>query len=272
MTLFIHIGTQKTGSTSLQRVCHENREELLIQGLCYPEVEVHDFNKVSHYNSVRGLFSEADADHSKLFFDRVNKISADKILISAENLSNWPNNPNISSKESYFDSKRESLKRLKSLLGDNKVVVIIYTRQVEIYLKSLFKQHLKVNTDMSRSIDHSLDMFLDRELIRSWFFQEAALWDEFFDEVIVKNYEEMRDVGLIKSFLDILGVQLSLPSEVADNVSPDWYDLECTRASRSLGLSFTPRPSETRRLPINKSYDEYVSRVIHRRCKNVGLI
>jgi hypothetical protein len=55
MTLFVHIGLNKTGSSSLQRFCEQNRELLRGHGLEYPEQGVHDS---AHYGASKALIGQ----------------------------------------------------------------------------------------------------------------------------------------------------------------------------------------------------------------------
>ena len=55
-TLYLHIGTPKTGTTSLQHFCHDNQQKLAEKGYFYPEFDFEYANKGKYRN---GLFLEA---------------------------------------------------------------------------------------------------------------------------------------------------------------------------------------------------------------------
>ena len=89
--LYLHIGAQKTGTTSIQAALSDQRHLLAQQGIHYPEPEPDDPNKVSHYNSFRGFFSrrEDQCAATERFIQRISALEGDMIL-SAECLSAWP--------------------------------------------------------------------------------------------------------------------------------------------------------------------------------------
>ena len=61
MPIFIHVGTQKTGTTSLQKFAAEHRTELRARGLWYPSYrEMGLFGHYAHHD-----FAHALADQGK---------------------------------------------------------------------------------------------------------------------------------------------------------------------------------------------------------------
>ena len=52
-TLYLHIGTPKTGTTSIQHFCKHNEKVLAGKGICYP---LFDFKYLDSGNSRNGLF------------------------------------------------------------------------------------------------------------------------------------------------------------------------------------------------------------------------
>ncbi len=55
MTIYIHIGLSKTGSSSAQQFCCNNRSHLVNYGLVYPKSGVHDS---AHY----GVSKKSDCE------------------------------------------------------------------------------------------------------------------------------------------------------------------------------------------------------------------
>ncbi|WP_335949700.1 sulfotransferase domain-containing protein [Salipiger bermudensis] len=258
MTIYIHIGAQKTGSTTLQQAVFNNKEHLLKSGLLYPDVLPGDSNKVSHYNSVRGLFSEnaAEVYETKQFFKSIEGFSGD-ILISAENLSNWP----AVEADMYEAKKRAALQGLKELVGGANVKVIFCVRDRVEYLKSLFKQHLKVNKEVSRSVDQSLHRFLRRELVRSDFGKEAEMWRDAFGTVSIIDYDRYKRGGLIEAFCGEIGYGFSDSNVENKNISPNWAALEARRIGLSLGPVGVPLDADKEKA-FNEDCERFVNSVI----------
>lgn len=265
--LYIHIGAQKTGTTTIQKAIYDNRAQLLKHGLRYVDVLPEDTNKVSHYNSVRGFFSAAQdqVEHTRKFVAQINDPEQD-YLISAENLSNWPAGLQSHAASDYVALKRKCLVDIKAAFVGHEVTVIFCVRNRSDYLKSLFKQHLKVNLQMSRSLDHSLHQFLRRELVRSDFAQEAALWQEVFPKVREINFDAHKSGTLIAAFLEAIDRPGIVLADVVDqNISPDWTSLEARRVLISTGAK-QGNPDPTKREQFNAMVETYVSNIIQSNC------
>jgi len=261
--LYIHIGAQKTGTTTIQKALFENKNVLRAHGLNYLDVLPDDPNKQSHYNSVRGFFSASEIEVSKT--DSFVKTVADpgqNYLISAENLSNWPVAGPGDDKDTYIKLKRECLAKIKRAFSAHQVTVILCVRNQRDYLKSLFKQHLKVTDRVTRSIDQSLHGFLDREIPRSDFAVEAELWDEFFTKVHVIDFEACKNGLLIDAFLEAVDLSGIALEDVDDqNISPDWTSLEKRRMRIATGAILSD-PSPEKRRDFNKMVNAYVTNTI----------
>lgn len=246
MTLYLHIGAQKTGTTTIQAALAHSRDRLRAVGLTYPEVEPEDTNKVSHYNSLRGFFTRQSDQiaSTQAFMRRVNAISGD-VLLSAEALSNWPLFKPDQGADAYWIAKQRILVRMREEIRDPDVKVIFCIRERRSYLKSLFKQHLKVLDRPSTSIEDELRGFLRREVVRSDMERQVRVWQKVFGEVRVIRFEDhAKDGSLLAAFMRQIDRDLVLEDVERRNVSPDWTDLEMLRVRRTMGL-----PPATRKDP-----------------------
>ncbi len=82
-TLFFHVGTVKTGSTSVQRVLWENRENLLAYGVAYPAVSEPRLD-LPRFANADFLFQE-DFDRAAAR-DILESMGAENLVISEEAL------------------------------------------------------------------------------------------------------------------------------------------------------------------------------------------
>jgi hypothetical protein len=266
--LYVHIGAQKTGTTTIQKALFENKGVLRAHGLNYLDVLPDDPNKQSHYNSVRGFFSSNAIEISRTeSFVKTVKDPSQNYLISAENLSNWPVTGHGDDRETYIKLKRACLTKIKSAFSEHEVTVILCVRNQRDYLKSLFKQHLKVTDRVTRSIDQSLHDFLGREIPRSDFALEAELWAECFAKVHVIDFEACKNGSLIDTFLaavDLSGI--TLKPVVDQNISPDWTSLEARRMRIATGAK-PGNPIPEKRQDFNKMVNTYVTNTIKARLK-----
>lgn len=251
MTLYLHIGAQKTGSTTIQSALSHDRKKLRRAGLVYPRSEPGDRNKVSHYNSFRGYFSLSrdSVAQTRSFVDRINRIEGD-LLLSSEALSNWPVVVSGERPEDYWARKQDVLRQIRTDLAHKDVRVIFCIRERASYLKSLFKQHLKVLKAPSVSLETELRAFLAREVMRSDMQRQIRVWSELFGEVRVIDFDHHARAGtLLPAFVATLDRPLELTDVKRRNVSPDWTQLEYLRLRRTFGsevLSLDDAPRTVR--------------------------
>jgi|694.fasta_scaffold76858_2 hypothetical protein len=123
--LLLHVGLPKTGSTSLQKWCHDNRDLLKTGNVDYPATapsgpaRKHQF-VVSELRN--GTFKQVEhivhnADQSK------------KLLLSTEGLTNH-----------LYDFPEESLARFRTILDGWQVMAFMVVRDAAPWLKSYYKQ------------------------------------------------------------------------------------------------------------------------------------
>ncbi len=270
MTLYLHIGAQKTGSTTIQEALYNNREVLQAAGLEYPEVEPDDTNKVSHYNSFRGFFTRQKDQiaSTERFLERINQIDGD-VLLSSEVLSNWPLINDKEEAAEYWLRKQLVLERLRERLAQKDVKIIYCVRSRASYLKSLFKQHLKVQTRPSLSLEIELRGFLKREIVRSDAKRQVKVWEKVFGDVRVIDFDKHARAGnLLEAFTQTLDHDITLPDAPVRNVSPDWTDLEARRVQLSFGYPQLGEADPALREKFNEATEEMVRRTIARAIDN----
>lgn len=265
MTLYLHIGAQKTGTTTIQAALAHSRAKLRKAGLTYPEVEADDRNKVSHYNSLRGFFTAEPQriNATRSFVSRVNALEGD-VLLSSETLSNWPIIRQGQTADDYWNGKKRILMRMREEFRDPDVKVIFCIRERRSYLKSLFKQHLKVQTRPSTSIEDELRAFLRREVVRSDMQRQVRVWQEVFGEVRVIRFDDhAKDGSLLDTFMRQIDRDLPLKDVERRNVSPDWTDLEMRRICVTFGLRKVAAPDPELRTQFNEVIEAMVRRMIN---------
>ncbi len=153
--LIYHIGTFKTGSTSLQTFLDHNRGELLKAGIFYPEClleegrpEIVNGNNGNAYPlnvpKIDGLKFRKGIENLKELFSQYNKI-----LISSEDF--WSS-----------ETKQERLRELKEI--GVTVKVIVYLRRQDEYLDSLCNQLIKtglLSFEKGQSHIYELGLYTD---------------------------------------------------------------------------------------------------------------
>lgn len=121
--LIIHVGTQKTGSTALQRHLFRNSAELLQQGIRYIEAGREHRHRTSHNELARTIQGKAGSATWDRLRDELARSNSRINLISAEGF--WFCDPAA----------------VKRQLPDAKdVQIVVYLRRQDQYLQSLYVQ------------------------------------------------------------------------------------------------------------------------------------
>ena len=96
MKIFLHIGTEKTGSSYLQTTLARNRQDLLLSGIHYPEAGKRENDmfqgRISPGNAVELTRMLENADYKNVFnffnelYHRASELKCNAVLLSNENL------------------------------------------------------------------------------------------------------------------------------------------------------------------------------------------
>jgi hypothetical protein len=206
----IHVGVHKTGSTSLQAFLGSSRERLFALGISfYRGIYIADNHVELHASAMRadrtspikmsGALPAVDETFRKNVRENlrefVSSSESSSYVLSAEGLSYLR----------YMDE----MDRLKSLLPEGNIHIVVYLRNPANFLNS-YREEMK---------KHRLPIHIDKD---SFAYVEDDSWLLDFDErignfraafgsdnVTVLDYDrEMHDAGnVIPSFLRVLGVE-----------------------------------------------------------------
>lgn len=215
MKITLHIGTHKTGTTSLQRFLHSNRGQLKAQGVLYP-----DYGLLHHAHhewpwSIAGVdggrrLTDTSEQLLKRYLAEADAQRCDQLLVSSE--------------EFEFVRAPAKLAGLAEQLKDFQVKILVYLRRQDYYLESEYGQHLRMYEKReTKEIDeflfwHALaDRFNYRRLLTPW--AEAF----GYDNIKVRVYEKERFAAgsIFTDFLSSLELTMSsqwrLPEENESN-------------------------------------------------------
>lgn len=207
----IHIGTHKTGSTSLQALLHNNRREMKRQGLEYYEGTR---SKKNHYDLNLAVmrpgvetfanFNRGEVDQNKLYNevrekigDQMRRSTAHTFVCSNEDLS-------------YLRTKQEC-ERLKSLFTEQniKFKILLVLRNKEDFLRS-YKNQLLKDPRRSPSSNKKSGLYIESD---SWlldFDELQSAYKSVFSDVVTIDYVEQ---GLLSKLLAEIGLQLDLDEQ-----------------------------------------------------------
>lgn len=214
-TLYIHIGTPKTGTTSIQNFCGLNREKLREQGVLYPIMNYHYERKSVNRNGyfLHGVIKEngtRNKEKEKQVFDSELQYIVDcfkendTILLSDESIW-WATSTRR--KGLWKDLKKHSEQH------NYQIKVIVYLRRQDQFMMSRYNQRLK--TDFVASTQNFDEYFADMNGRFKCVMDYRDRIDNIAksiskENVIVKRFDRnyFYNGDLNQDFLNILGVKV----------------------------------------------------------------
>ncbi|MFH1137326.1 MAG: hypothetical protein V1816_14745 [Pseudomonadota bacterium] len=229
-TIYLHIGTHKTGTTSIQNFCTENTEFLKKQGYIYPKCCWYyyghhriPFSLKKQKDIRRDDIPDFDTEISELK-QCIDNCKEDKIVISSEEFSVL---------------KSEAVKQLMTALNCYNVYIVLFLRRQDHLLLSIYNQQIKDfnnkkfvhYAEMKNQVSAFYPSFNYNNLVKTW---EKFVGKE---RMIVCLYNEEGNEA-IKDFLCSIdfGEHKIANSEVLANQSINPKALEMVRISKSLSL------------------------------------
>ncbi|MDY6986997.1 MAG: hypothetical protein SWQ30_02975 [Thermodesulfobacteriota bacterium] len=205
-TAYIHVGTEKTGSTSIQRFLYANEKLLNRHGfmVCRAGRKT-DFKTYAHSPLLTAVRKPAHPDSRQLLDNLAKEVRTtafDNSILSCEGFS-------------YLEV--HSLKRLFVPFRGCMIRVILYLRRQDDFIESWFQQDVKGGVERGYSLEAFIDKYrykMDFKAILSRF--EAALGTA--GEIIIRPFECSQLYGgdVVKDFVELLGISHS------DNWQIDW--------------------------------------------------
>lgn len=219
-TLYLHIGSSKTGTTALQEYLNSHRSSLRQKGYLYPETEF-----INHHPLARSIikkFSTFQSPSWKPYSGDAEQLWG---KFKEEVLSSDCTTVILSSEEFRFlahhkcrDQADKMIRWLGEQLEGLDVKVICYLREMGEYVQSQYKQHVQATTTTLSLTDH-LEYNID---YRSHIVAPTVFLDLFAqqfgsDKLILRRYnkKDLINENIIDDFIDATG----LPSR-KDNFQP----------------------------------------------------
>jgi hypothetical protein len=197
ITLYLHIGSGKTGTTAVQRFLAQNYSKLLEFGVLYPNFDSKDvFTPVRPDYWQGRYFEESDSSDDLELFNRCvqycKENSLHSIIVSAEPL--------------LVDRSKRVVVLANKL--DANIKIICYVRRQDHYLEAIWKQWGHRYFSAAELLGS-----MDSKEWRGWraFDWYAAIepWAKNFgkENIIIRPYEkEQLPDGILPDFLDVVGI------------------------------------------------------------------
>ncbi|MEZ4630563.1 MAG: hypothetical protein R2880_07635 [Deinococcales bacterium] len=233
MKIQLHIGTEKTGTTTIQHFCRDQRDSLLEKHILYPEAlgktnhtkliaALQNVNRVKSIRQRQGIHKKSNV--RVLYHQLIERLtkeieqkSPQKMVISNEHLS------------SRLASSKELLSLKKFLANFSEdIEVYVYLRRQDEFLLSRYSTSVKNGRTKPFSIpkvnQERLDFYYDH-LLEMWsqVFGQNTIHVRVFQKDLLVN----RDI--VSDFCDFLDIPLTAKSRVSHNISLDWKLLEFLR-------------------------------------------
>jgi hypothetical protein len=262
--LIIHIGAEKTGTTSIQELLHDNRKELLSSGTYYPRsIGIKNHTSLAKYAikmarcrqqmQITGLGGHED-------LDACNEIKKAHDL----ELSSVPNNCHtIIYSNEHLQSQLKSeleLRIFKEFLPPSQEIkIILYVRRQDRAAVSRYFTALKAGVVSSFTFPTISNQRLpwSYDYLRAYY-----LWSKVFgaESVVVRVFDKSRfvDENLYKDFFFAAGMEWNsdLVSPLNQNISPDRMGLKLMANINSLFATqnINPKHLKTIRNEISRKF------------------
>jgi hypothetical protein len=251
--LILHIGTHKTGTTSIQRFLDANRRKLAARGVFYPGYDLigkpHHYAHIGIVNGFSGGATPFSAEDARAFFAAVRDRVADHdvTILSAEpfyrhfvppSKGEVPEEP-----ERYWPAREAYVERVAEMVGIPAEVVCVFRRQ-DSFAQSLYQESVKVSRQKL-----TFEQYLRQRWFHFAFLQQAEAWDRVFPGLRALSFERLAASGdLPGAFCDAIGVahdDLARPARANEGLPVDLVVLK-----RILNATGVPRAELRRRVEM----------------------
>ncbi len=201
--IVLHIGTGKTGTSTIQNALYRNRRRLRRRhNVDYAELDLlvidHFGERIAaHYQLIERL-RHADAATLAAVTDYIDSREQDTIVFSCENF--------------YHHLGHTELQRLAALLKPYRVSIVCYLRRQDLYVESAYRQQVKVGVAKV-----NVRPFLARHMsaksldeVHANYYRMLQRWDQYFgtDCMQVRLFDKACFAGgdLLTDFLQASGI------------------------------------------------------------------
>jgi len=223
-TIYVHIGSHKTGTTALQSFFSLNRDILKKNGYLYPGIWK------AHHSIVRELRDMNHVNH-----DAFQRSKLRKILNEIENTRCQTI---VISSEAFFQfgCGIQLKKKIEQVLGNSvDIKILCYCRRQDHLLQSVYQQIIKSPSKNPQKMPISA-FVMDTNYLKKWdYFQKLKEWEEVFgrEAIIIRVYEKNQfyQNDLVRDFLHTIGLEFTssyqIPTEKQSNIGlePDAIEL-----------------------------------------------
>lgn len=229
LKVYIHIGSHKTGSTYIQKMCAEHESELSAQGVLYLKTGRKYFGHHQLVETVRGNVLVEDA--RALIADEL-RGNHKAILISSEN---------------FEDLKENEIDQLISLFGHCEFKVIYFFRNWSSLLHSMWQENVK------HGATYNFHMFVSEHVgfpLSSNILNYSLPLRKYakvlgLQNLTIASYDLVCEAGdLFDYFLSLIGVESKI-GHICEQVNTGFHApvVECIRVLNNIAITRKYKPS-----------------------------
>ena len=194
--LFVHVGTEKTGTTFIQDFIAHHKRELKREGLMFFDAGTESNH---HYWLAKALgfrFAPTPVDEKK---------EQQALSDCRAFLKKHPDEDFLLTSEHFdFNPNPENIKAFADFFAGYEINIVIFLRDQVSYCQSLYAEHIKWGgvLDFSEFIKRTIKQG------RYSYLEKYQSWEQFADHVIVVDYNAVRN-NLLPAFLEAIGFEYS---------------------------------------------------------------
>lgn len=208
MEVILHIGTHKTGSSSVQFFCARNRDRLREHRIYYA---INENKSGKNANFVGGnIFKgkhEAVREFIETAVDEATRSGLDRILISGETI--YAMNtfyPAFGSGAGgkYWELEANCVGKLAELLHPHDVKIVCYLRRQDLFAESMYSEMLRSANGYAGSVDD----FLGETACLFDYYRHLDIWARFFGDAAIRVRAFDPKANIISDFVSFaLGIE-----------------------------------------------------------------
>ncbi|WP_263808717.1 hypothetical protein [Salinibacter sp.] len=196
-TVYLHIGTHKTGSTSIQKFLAAADEALKEQGILYPKTgrPRENWSPYGHHKlrwAVAGEWKQKDKRIWEELRQEVCQHPGDRAIVSAEG---------------FETCTTQEIRRLVNQLSPFSIRVILYLRPPAQFLRAAYAQRVKME-----KYHASFSQCVDDMISRCDYLGLVSRWEQFeeIESIHIRLFDKVKnEPGLEASFADATGIGFS---------------------------------------------------------------
>ncbi len=218
-TIIIHIGREKTGTTSLQNFFALNYDKLLKYDIFYPTDEN---KKYTHWKQHITLVPSITKKKIFNLSEDINYVNGEALTEFVEDIKKVKQNNILISSEFFIHvDTPELVKYLKNKLNGYHVKIVVYIRRQDDFYLSTRQESLKIGRPFRDSVHRA------KKYQYANYYERLNNWAQVFgnENLIVRIFEkeQMYKNNLYADFLKILGIEFDntfiIPQRLNESIS-----------------------------------------------------